>query len=101
MLQRLLEAVARGGTHTRSELARELGVSQELLQEMIDNLARRGYLRPMGEGCDERCTTCMLQDTCAIGSPGRMWALTEKGLGLTRGTRNRRRSPGERAKIRR
>jgi len=94
LLQRLLEAVARGGTHTRSELARELGVSQELLQGMIDDLARRGYLRPTGEGCDEHCATCLLHDTCAVGSPGQIWALTEKGLGLTRGTRNRIRLQG-------
>ncbi len=40
-MQRLLELVAQGGVHSYAELARELGVSQGLLGQMIEDLARR------------------------------------------------------------
>jgi predicted ArsR family transcriptional regulator len=79
MLQRLLELVAEGGVHTYAELARQLGVSIELLEQMLEELARRGYLRPVAGDCQSQCTGCPLAKTCAVGGPTRVWALTERG----------------------
>ncbi len=79
MLQKLLELVAKGGVHSYTELAQELGVSRELLEQMIENLARMGYLRPVAGDCQGRCSDCPLAETCAIGGPARVWTLTEKG----------------------
>jgi predicted ArsR family transcriptional regulator len=79
MLEKLLQLIASGGTHNLSELARELGVDQELLRQMIEDLARWGYLRPVADACQGRCAGCPLVETCAVGGPTRVWALTKKG----------------------
>jgi predicted ArsR family transcriptional regulator len=83
MLEELLGRIAEGGTHSLSELAQELGVGEELLRQMIEDLVRRGYLRPVAGDCQSQCTGCPLAKTCAIGSPSRVWALTERGATIT------------------
>jgi len=79
MLERLLRTVAQGGTHTCADLADTLGVGEGLLQQMIEDLARMGYLRALGESCQAECEGCSMSGICAIGSPGQAWSLTEKG----------------------
>ena len=78
-MQRLLELVAQGGVRSHADLARKLGVSEDLVGQMIEDLARRGYLRPVAGECQSQCTGCPLAETCAVGGPARVWALTEKG----------------------
>lgn len=78
-MEELLRRIASGGTHNLSELARELGVSEVLLRQMIEHLARMGYLRPVAGDCQSPCTGCPLAETCAVGGPTRVWALTERG----------------------
>ncbi len=80
MLEELLQRIASGGTHNLSELARELGVGEELLRQMIEHLARMGYLRPVAGDCQTQCPGCPLAGTCAVGGPTRVWALTEKKM---------------------
>lgn len=80
MLKEVLRIVAQGGIHTRGELARRLDVSEELLQQMIEELERLGYLKPVAGDCHHRCAGCPFATECAIGGAGRIWALTEKGL---------------------
>jgi len=79
-LQRLLELVAEGGVHSYADLAHQLDVSEELLEQMLQDLARRGYLRPVAGGCLGQCTSCPLVRTCAVGGPTQVWVLTKKGL---------------------
>ena len=78
-MQKLLELVAEGGVHSYTELARQLGVSEGLLEQMIEDLARMGYLQPVAGDCHSKCAGCSLAETCAIGGPTRVWTLTEKG----------------------
>ena len=78
MLQRLLGLVAKGGVHSYADLARELGVSEGLLGQMVEDLVQRGYLRPVAGDCQGRCTGCSLAGTCAVGGPTRVWALTRR-----------------------
>ncbi|HAL60793.1 MAG TPA: hypothetical protein DCP08_00110 [Chloroflexi bacterium] len=80
MLDQVLRIVAQGGTHTRWELAQRLEVSEELLQQMIDELVRLGYLKPVVGDCHDRCGGCPFAAECAIGGAGRIWTLTEKGV---------------------
>jgi len=82
MLRELLRLMAQGGVRTRAELARELGVSEGLVEQMLEDLARMGYLKPVEGSCASQCTACPLAKTCAAGTPARIWALTEKGLRL-------------------
>ena len=80
MLERLLSLLGRGGVHSYADLARQLDVSEELLEQMLEDLARMGYLRPVADGCAAHCADCPLAKTCAIGGPTQVWTLTEKGI---------------------
>ncbi len=89
MLERLLDLLAIGGVYTPGELAACLGVSDGLLDQMLTDLSRMGYLRQVGEmACapspapaSSSCGGCALVGTCAVGkSGGRVWALTGKAL---------------------
>jgi predicted ArsR family transcriptional regulator len=79
MLDRLLSLVSQGGVHSYADLARQLDVTEELLEQMLQDLARMGYLRSVAEGCEAQCAGCPLAETCAVGGPTRVWTLTEKG----------------------
>lgn len=85
MLERLLSLVGQGGVHSYADLTRQLDVSEELLEQMLHDLARMGYLQPVADGCEAPCDGCPLAETCAIGGPTRVWTLTEKGLRLVKG----------------
>jgi len=76
----MLRIVAQGGIHTRRELAQRLDVSEELLEQMIEELARFGYLKPVVGDCNAYCAGCPFAAECAIGGAGRIWTLTEKGV---------------------
>jgi predicted ArsR family transcriptional regulator len=76
MLERLLSLVGQGGVHSYADLARQLDVSEELLEQMLQDLVRMGYLRPVADGCETHCAGCPLAKTCAIGGPARVWTLT-------------------------
>jgi predicted ArsR family transcriptional regulator len=78
-LQRLLDLVNEGGVHSYADLARELGVSAGLVGQMVEDLARMGYLRLVAGSCQGQCAGCPLAETCAVGGPTRVWALTERG----------------------
>ena len=79
MLERLLSLVGQRGVHSYADLARQLDVSEELLEQMLQDLARMGYLRPVAGHCEGQCAGCHLTKICAVGCPTRVWMLTEKG----------------------
>jgi predicted ArsR family transcriptional regulator len=79
MLDHLLELLRAGGTHRVGDLARALDTTPELVQVMLDDLSRMGYLRQVGGQCTEACGTCPMAGLCAAGSSGQLWTLTEKG----------------------
>jgi predicted ArsR family transcriptional regulator len=85
MLEHLLSLVRQGGVHSYADLARQLDVSEELLEQMLQDLARMGYLRPVTDGCEAHCAGCPMAEICAIGSPTRVWTLTGKGGNFLRG----------------
>ncbi len=82
MLMRLLKLIARGGAQRPASLAAELGVPMELLDQMVRDLERMGYLA----GVDCRPAACA---HCSASSPScsppaggtvQLWRLTETGL---------------------
>jgi hypothetical protein len=77
MLEKLLQYVAEGGIHSYEDLARHLDVSQPLLEMMLEDLARQGYLRAVGSHCDGGCAGCPLGG-CSIAGPQHIWMLTDK-----------------------
>jgi DNA-binding IscR family transcriptional regulator len=79
VLNRLLELLQAGGTHRVTELARQLETTPELIEVMLDDLARMGYLKPVGGECGGACAGCSLAGLCATGTDGRVWALADGG----------------------
>jgi DNA-binding IscR family transcriptional regulator len=79
MLQELLQIVAEGGVHSYENLAQRLSISQPLLEAMLEDLGRLGYLRSMGDGCGGKCQACPA-GSCSVSSPGHLWTLTEQGV---------------------
>jgi predicted ArsR family transcriptional regulator len=79
MLNRLLEQLRSGGTHRVADLARALETTPELVEMMLEDLVRMGYLKQVGGACERNCAGCSLAGLCAAGESGRVWALTERG----------------------
>jgi DNA-binding Lrp family transcriptional regulator len=67
MLNRLLELLREGGTLRIRNLADELDTTPELVEAMLEDLARMGYLRRVGAECSEQCKTCSLSEMCVAG----------------------------------
>jgi predicted ArsR family transcriptional regulator len=78
VLNRLLEILRAGGTHRVADLARELDTTSELVEVMLDDLARMGYLKRVSGECSDGCGTCPMARLCAAGSSGQLWSLVEK-----------------------
>jgi hypothetical protein len=79
MLNHLLKLLQAGGTHRVVDLARALDTTPELVEAMLDDLSRMGYLKRMGGACSGTCGTCPMAGLCAAGSSGQLWTLTDKG----------------------
>jgi hypothetical protein len=79
MLHRFLQIVCSGGAFSLKQVAQQLDVSEALVESMIDELVRMGYLRPLEGICIDHCNGCPMAGTCSIGGSGRVWALTEAG----------------------
>lgn len=83
MLNEMLRLLGDGGIHSTAEVAQRLGVSQELVRLMTDDLIRRGYLFAVGDSCSTACTSCQLAGMCgqahAAGMNSVLFMLTAKG----------------------
>jgi predicted ArsR family transcriptional regulator len=80
MLQQILRVISQGGVDRQDQLAMRLGVSDELLAEMLAQLAKQGYLTE-AELCatGTACESCGLSQACGAPRALRIWSLTEKG----------------------
>lgn len=64
MLQKLLNRISQGGRFSTQSLAHEFGVSQELMEAMLADLTRAGYLQSVN-GCEAReCGNCGFSQGC-------------------------------------
>jgi len=81
VLKRLLQLIAgEGGSLALPDLARRLGVDPALVESMIAELVRLGYLAPVEAGCAEgACRLCPQGGAWCTRPPTRLWTLTEKG----------------------
>jgi hypothetical protein len=84
MLTRLLQLVASArGVVTVPDMAREMGVSRGLLEAMIEDSVRLGYLSPVEGRCSHLpCADCMLEASCRTSTSPGYWLLTDKGRRL-------------------
>lgn len=81
VLDRLLEILRAGGTHRAVDLARALDTTPALVEMMMEDLARRGYVKPVG-ACPEVCGSCPLTDSCSSAQRGKIWTLLSKEIEL-------------------
>ena len=83
MLNRLLDLLQEGGTRRVSDLANELETTPELVELMLEDLTRMGYVKPVASECSDKCAACPMSDACAAagssedGAGGRVWVLTD------------------------
>jgi predicted ArsR family transcriptional regulator len=79
-MTRLLAMLQAGGTRRVDDLARNLEMTPQMVEAMLEGLSRMGYLRQVSGECSGRCGACPLAGTCQVTSGGRLWTLTERGL---------------------
>jgi hypothetical protein len=82
MLEYVLKRVAGGGIHSVSELARELDTTETLVEQMLEDLERMGYLRRVALGCGGHCDGCEAASACGVHGVhglGQVWAVTGPG----------------------
>lgn len=79
MLAELLRLVSEEGLYSPAELALKLGTGRELVDLMLADLARLGYLRPLDGCAPSACSGCPHTGSCTPDRP-QAWALTDKGM---------------------
>lgn len=93
MLKEILQKISTGDVHSRADLARQLDISEGLLAQMMNELARRGYLASLAndttgtmettdktgacQGCklSAACSGCSIKEKPLLAG----WVLTAKG----------------------
>ena len=78
MLDRLLALLRDGGTHRLADLAEVLDTTPELVEVMLEDLGRMGYLKPVSGGCGGGCNACPMSGMCTVGNGERIWTLTDR-----------------------
>jgi hypothetical protein len=75
MLEKLLGIMRRGGVQTTESLARELNATPGLVEAMLADLERRGYVAQSGD-CGDGCAGCDLARGCSKQSGQKLWVVT-------------------------
>lgn len=81
MLRKILLCIRDRGLCHQGEIARYLGISSGLVQSMLAELERKGYVSSTAVSTDHYCHACPLRMTCTV-RRSRLWALTAKGTEL-------------------
>ncbi len=82
MIGKVLELIVDGRIMERRDIARQAGVQEETLDDIIDLLCQRGYLRLSEGSCAESpsCSGCSAADSCGSSDKlGKALFVTEKG----------------------
>jgi hypothetical protein len=77
LLNQLLELLRAGGTYRVADLAHTLDTTPALVEVMLEDLGRRGYLKRLGGTCAGKCGACPLAGACTAGGGGQVWALVD------------------------
>jgi hypothetical protein len=76
LMQELLDIVSKESLATPTLLAQRLNVSQKLIELMLADLERSGYLHVATRTCNG-CTGCGIRNTCHS-SGSRLWFRIDK-----------------------
>jgi hypothetical protein len=88
VLVELLQRLVSEEIMTLEDLARRMEISPPLLEQMLQDLMRGGYIEDVASSCDTGCTACQEHSVCALVQGKRIWRLTDKGFRLARGSQS-------------
>jgi tRNA G26 N,N-dimethylase Trm1 len=79
MLKEVLKEIKEADFYSKQQIANNLGVSENVLVDMINTLVRMGYLNEdLGSPtCETKCSGCSVSSCNTI--PIKMLSITEKG----------------------
>ena len=80
MLEQVLAIIEKSGTISPVALAARLGVSPQMVDLMLEDLERRGYLHSISQDAacaGAACSGCPVADT-GCGSKPRIWQLDQR-----------------------
>lgn len=88
MLIRILKKLTEGGIYSNSSMARELGIDEGIVEQMIIQLQHKGYIEkdsmdccPQGCGCGSK--ECTKKSSCCGSNSSNasvsIWRVTDKG----------------------
>jgi hypothetical protein len=83
MLLKLLEEIDRQPFASVEQLALALDVSVELIDTMVADLCKKGYLNSY-EDCVSACDHCQLSSACEGKQHPKIWTISEKGREMAR-----------------
>ena len=72
MLMKLLDLITKEGRYRPVELAQKLDTSPELVEQAVELLVEKGYLKPLENCSDESCGGCSVTSACKVPKP-RVW----------------------------
>jgi hypothetical protein len=78
----MLVLLAEGRATTFTDLVDMLGAGPDLVRQMLDHLARAGYVRVLDGCCSGTCAGCGTKSACSALLGARAWALTDRGRRL-------------------
>lgn len=83
MLEEILRLLSAGQSLNAVQLARHLGVTHGLVDQMLDDLERGGYIARFDLGCaTDHCEHCASKGGCSTQPTFSGWSLTDKGRRL-------------------
>ena len=78
MLEQILKQIQQGGAASLPAMARQLKVSEALVEQMLAELTRLGYLRLL-EPCNQgACTRCPQHSDCSTRRPAKTWTIVKE-----------------------
>lgn len=80
MYQELLEALAEGRAYTLGSLSHHTGLSDSLVEQLLDELEQRGFIAQLVNKCDGGCGGCGLMGARDVLRRTAGWQFTDKGL---------------------
>ena len=83
MLIKILKTLFKGGRYSNKLMAKELGVDESLVQQMIDKLLHMGYIeKEKINSCGDGCGCCSSKKSCSTSNQStdiNIWKVTQKG----------------------
>ncbi len=78
MLEQLLDELRMGKSWQVVDLAHKLDTTPALVEMMLHDLERMGYVQALRGECPGKCSGCAAAGQCAVGAGMRVWTLSER-----------------------